>query len=174
MVGAAAGLSRSSLPRRMVGGTIRGMPIRPAGARSFTGSPDDVEAAFYDALNHADLDRLMACWAEDDDIVCVPPGGPRLVGAGAIRQLFEEIFAHGQLQVQTVAVHKMQTLASATYSTLERVQVQTQDGLRHAVVIATSVYHHTPQGWRLVLHHASPGTPQELVHTETRGSAHLH
>ncbi len=150
------------------------MPVRPAANRAFTGSSDDVEAAFYDALNHADLDRLMACWADDEDIVCIPPGGPRLVGPAAIRQLFEEILGHGQVQVEVVAMHKLQTLASATHSTLERVRVQTQDGPRHAVVIATSVYHHSPQGWRLVLHHTSPGTPQELVRTESHGTGHLH
>ena len=53
------------------------------------GTPDDAEVAFYDALQHADIDRLMACWADEDDIVCVHPGGPRLLGAGAIRAAFE-------------------------------------------------------------------------------------
>jgi len=30
-------------------------------------------------------------------------------------------------------------------------------------VVATNVYAKTPDGWRLVLHHASPGTEQEAV-----------
>jgi hypothetical protein len=29
-------------------------------------------------------------------------------------------------------------------------------------VIATNVYMKTVQGWRLVLHHASPGSPHEV------------
>ena len=29
-------------------------------------------------------------------------------------------------------------------------------------VIATNVYHRTAQGWRLVAHHASPGTTSEI------------
>ena len=58
-------------------------------------SPDETEAAFYDALQRGDIELLMACWAEDDDIVCVQPGGPRLLGAGAIRAAFEAMFAHG-------------------------------------------------------------------------------
>ena len=49
------------------------------------GSPDDIEQAFYEALHNADIQQLMACWAEEDDIVCVHPGGPRIIGAGAIR-----------------------------------------------------------------------------------------
>jgi ketosteroid isomerase-like protein len=30
-------------------------------------------------------------------------------------------------------------------------------------VIATNVYHKTPQGWRMVAHHASPGTPKDAA-----------
>ena len=49
-----------------------------------TGSADDTEAEFYAAMQHGDIDRLMAVWADDDDIACIHPGGPRLVGAVAI------------------------------------------------------------------------------------------
>ncbi|MET0266304.1 MAG: nuclear transport factor 2 family protein, partial [Duganella sp.] len=37
--------------------------------KQLNGSAADVEAAFYDALNRADLDALMALWADDDEIV---------------------------------------------------------------------------------------------------------
>ena len=45
------------------------------------GSPDDIEAAFYEALQTGDLEKLMGCWADEDDIVCIHPGGPRIVTA---------------------------------------------------------------------------------------------
>ena len=35
-------------------------------------------------------------------------------------------------------------------------------GPASAWVIATNVYHRTAQGWRLVAHHASPGTTSEI------------
>ncbi|WP_442786621.1 nuclear transport factor 2 family protein [Hydrogenophaga sp. NFH-34] len=38
-------------------------------------TPDEVEHAFYEALQHGDLERVMACWADEDDVVCVHPGG---------------------------------------------------------------------------------------------------
>ncbi|MEP6965600.1 MAG: nuclear transport factor 2 family protein, partial [Polaromonas sp.] len=47
-------------------------------------------------------------------------------------------------------------------SVLERIEVLTPEGPRHAYVIATNVYHQTAQGWRMVAHHASPGTENEL------------
>ena len=51
---------------------------------------------------------------------------------------------------------------SAPENVLERIDVMTPEGPRQAWVIATNVYHRTAQGWRLVVHHASPGTPSEL------------
>ena len=64
------------------------------------GSPDDTEHAFYEALQHADIDRLMACWADEEDIVCVHPGGQRLVGHTAVRAAFEALLANGGVRVQ--------------------------------------------------------------------------
>ena len=60
------------------------------------GSADEIEAAFYDALQSGDIERLMACWADEEDIVCVHPGGPRLLGADSIRNSFEAMFAKAQ------------------------------------------------------------------------------
>jgi ketosteroid isomerase-like protein len=59
------------------------------------GSAAEVEAAFYDALNRADVDALMALWADDEEIVCVHPGGPRLIGHAAIRASWEAILERG-------------------------------------------------------------------------------
>jgi len=129
------------------------------------GSPDDVEARFYDALQQGDIDKLMAVWSDDDEVVCVHPGGQRLVGAVAIRAAFETMFAHGSVNAQPQKVRRLQTLASAVHSVLELVPVMTQDGPRSAWVIATNVYHRTSEGWRLVAHHASPGLQAEPEET---------
>jgi hypothetical protein len=40
--------------------------------------------------------------------------------------------------------------------------VATAAGPTNAWVIATNVYHRTAQGWRLVAHHASPGTTSDI------------
>ena len=127
------------------------------------GRPDDIEAEFYEALRGGDLTRLMACWADEDDIVCVHPGGPRLVGMGAIRAAFEALFAQGPLAVRIERVHRVDALASAVHSVVERIEVMTAAGPREAWVVATNVYHKTAQGWRMVAHHASPGSPHEAL-----------
>jgi ketosteroid isomerase-like protein len=125
------------------------------------GSPDDTETAFYEALQKGEIEQLMACWAEEDDIVCVHPGGSRLIGPGAIRASFEAMFSNGSVQAFPQRVHKVQALASAVHHLVERIEMLTPQGARQAFVIATNVYHKTPQGWRMVVHHTSPGTPAE-------------
>lgn len=134
-------------------------------AATLGGTPEEVEQAFYEALRNADLQALMACWAEEDEIVCVHPGGPRLIGSGAIHAAFEAIFTHGAVQVSIESVHRIHALASAVHHLVERVDVTGPQGIHKAWVIATNVFHKTPQGWRLVAHHASPGTAEEVAQT---------
>lgn len=130
-------------------------------AAALGGTADEVEAAFYEALHRGDVDALMACWADEDEVFCVPPGGPRLVGSGAIRAAFEQMFTDGgAIHAQPARVRKIDSLASSVHNVLERIEVLTAEGPKHAFVLATNVYHKTAQGWRMVAHHASPGTAQ--------------
>ena len=66
-----------------------------ARAAALMASPEDAETQFYEAMREGNLERLMAVWADDDDIVCVHPGGARVVGPAAVRASFEAIFANG-------------------------------------------------------------------------------
>ena len=132
-------------------------------AASLEGDADDIEAAFYDALQNGDIDKLMACWADEDDIFCIHPGGPRVVGATAIRATFEAMFANGgSIRAWPERVRKTVSIASSVHNLVERVEVLTPTGPTQAWVIATNVYHRTAQGWRMVAHHASPGTSSEI------------
>jgi ketosteroid isomerase-like protein len=124
-------------------------------------SPDDVEAQFYEALREADIDRLMALWADDDEVICVHPGGPRVIGPRAIRVAFEAMFSNGAIAAHPERVRRLHTLDAAVHNLVERIELRTDAGPRTGFVLATNVYLKTAQGWRLVAHHASPGTPQE-------------
>lgn len=133
-------------------------------------SADEIEASFYDALQNGDIDKLMACWADEDDVFCVHPGGPRVVGPGAIRAAFDAMFSNGRIRAWPQQVRKVEALASAVHSVLERIEVMTESGPGNAWVLATNIYHRTSQGWRMVAHHASPGSAtesQEINETPT-------
>ena len=124
--------------------------------------PDDVEARFYEALRRGDLELLMSLWADDDEVLCVHPGGPRLVGAPAIRASFGAIFANGAIPVVPEQVRRLEWLGGALHHLVERIDVPGEGGAAQAAwVIACNVYVKTAQGWRIAAHHASPGTLQE-------------
>lgn len=127
-------------------------------AKVALGSADETENAFYEALQAADLERLMACWADDDEVICIHPGGPRLIGLGAIRSAFDALFSNGGVRVEAQAVRKIVGLGCAVHSVRERIEITTNEGLVEAHVLATNVYQKTSRGWRMVAHHASPGT----------------
>jgi len=131
--------------------------VRPPKA-ALVASADDVEAQFYEALQQGDLARLMAVWGDDDEIVCVHPGGARIVGGAAIRASFEAIFANGGVPAVPEQVRRLQALGLAVHHLVERIRLPAEQGGGDAFVLATNVYVNTAQGWRLVAHHASPGS----------------
>jgi ketosteroid isomerase-like protein len=137
------------------------MPRAKAQPLALWASPEDVEAQFYEALQEADLDKLMSLWAEDEEIFCVHPGGGRVVGHAAVRSAFEAIFSNGGIAVSPSRLHSVQAIGAAVHSVLERIQVETPQGAQSGWVLATNVYLNTPQGWRIVAHHASPSADDE-------------
>ena len=142
-------------------------------AATVGGSADEIETAFYEALQSGDLERLMACWANEEDIICVHPGGPRLIGAMAIRNSFEIMFSHGPIRSFPERLHKLETITSAVHNLIERVEIYTAEGAQIAFVTSTNVYMRTAEGWRMVAHHASPGTPPE-IHSDIDTPTILH
>ncbi|MDP9108150.1 MAG: nuclear transport factor 2 family protein [Pseudomonadota bacterium] len=149
--------------------------------KQLAGTPDDTEAAFYDALARADLEALMALWADDDEIVCIHPGAPRLIGHAAIRASWQAIFEQGGVHIYPVQLHVMQNLMAATHSVQEQMRPGIggegsapagTDAAPELHILATNVYVKTPLGWRIAVHHASiaPGKPA----IENKGSATLH
>ncbi|MBI3285077.1 MAG: nuclear transport factor 2 family protein [Burkholderiales bacterium] len=120
----------------------------------FNGSAEEVESAFYDALSRADLDALMALWADDEEIVCVHPGAPRLIGHAAIRTSWEAIFERGAVLIRPRQLHATHNMLSSVHSIVEDVQ-RSEESAQDVHILATNVYVKTPHGWRIALHHAS-------------------
>ena len=134
----------------------------PTFAAILGGSPDEVDAAFYEALQSGDINKLMACWADEEEIACIHPGGARAIGLGDIRASFEAIFADGAaIDARPQCVARWHSSHTAVHHLVESVNVMTSTGPGTALVTTTHVFHRAAQGWRLVVHHASPGTPQD-------------
>ena len=136
-------------------------------------TPDDAASAFYDAFERADLAAMMAVWAEADDVVCVHPRGPRLVGFDAVRQSWAAIFAGGSgLRVATREPCTFEGPSIAVQSVVEMLSAPGSEA-DPSPVSATNVFELTEHGWRLVIHHASPLPVTEPV-AEEEASAKSH
>ncbi len=138
--------------------------------KQLNGSAQEVENAFYEALNRADLAALMALWADDEEIVCIHPGGARLHGHAAIAASWEAIFERGPLAIRPSQLHETHNLMSSVHTVVEGVSAALGEP---AHLIATNVYIKTPQGWRIVLHHVSVA-PGPVPATEPHQANILH
>ena len=119
-------------------------------------TPQDAAAAFYGALEAKDIDAMMAAWAEDEEIVCVHPGGPRLVGFDAVRLGWEQIFAgESKLSFRLDEIVVLETVGMALQSAIEQVTLGNEAAPR-GTAIASNIFLRTPSGWRMLSHHASP------------------
>lgn len=123
--------------------------------KPFYASAQDVEAAFYDALERADIDIMMSVWAEDEEVICVHPGGPRLAGYAQVINAWRRFFEAGpSLKVRLSNQVVLQGLLFAVHSVHEHITVAGEETLR-APIVATNVYLRGATGWRMLAHHAS-------------------
>ena len=121
-------------------------------------TPQDAASAFYQAFEARDLDAMMATWADDEEVVCVHPGGQRLVGYDAIRNSWEQLFAGDvRLKFRLEQPIAIDTVGLAVQSAIEHVFLA--DGSPRGLAVATNVFMRTPSGWRVVCHHASAAPP---------------
>ena len=133
-------------------------------------TPADVALAFYQAFEARNIDAMMATWAEDEDIVCVHPGGSRMVGYDAVRAGWEQLFSSDtRLTFRLDQIVVIETVGLALQSVLEHIALGA-DGSERGAAICTNVFLRTPSGWRMVMHHASPAPAVPV--TEPTGPLH--
>ncbi len=137
-------------------------------------SAAECEQAFYEALDAADVDSLADLWLDDDDVCCVHPGGPRLLGYAAVKASWAALLANGPLRISATMGKTLETPAITLHNVVEEIIVTQGREQQVAHVIATNAYVKTPAGWKMVLHHASPapGGQAADVSVEPHGTLH--
>lgn len=121
-------------------------------------TPQAAEAAFYNAFERADLRAMMAVWADEDNIICIHPTGPRLHGRRAVEEGWRSLFrTNTSMRFQITDIRAMQHDTFSVRSVYENID-HGSDFQQHALIISTNLYRLTDQGWRMIMHHASPGT----------------
>ncbi|MFF5919084.1 nuclear transport factor 2 family protein [Streptomyces flavochromogenes] len=122
--------------------------------------------AFYEAMETGDFDGVSALWLDDGatPITCVHPGWPVLAGRGEVLRSYALIMANTEY-IQFFLTDLKISLAgqTAVVTCTENILSggPAEDGaelgpLVGQLVVATNVFRHTPDGWRIWSHHASP------------------
>jgi ketosteroid isomerase-like protein len=143
--------------------------LQPVVKKTQFPTPQDAEAAFYEALTKGDLDAMMTVWADDDEIFCVHPHGARISGMAQVRESWRQIFNSGQtLRFQLREQQYLHNMMVSVHSVYEHVSVLGETRTRNPV-ISTNIYLRTEHGWRMIAHHASPAPV--VVAAEPRRSA---
>lgn len=125
----------------------------------FFESPIDVELAFYDAVERADLEAMQSVWAGARNPVCVHPAGEPLRGLRSILQSWEAIFQRGpEMHFRVEVLDKTLTDDIAVHIVAEYIRLIGEPDER-SPVFSTNIYRCCEHGWQMVLHHASP-TPE--------------
>ncbi|MFQ6022005.1 MAG: YybH family protein [Acidiferrobacterales bacterium] len=130
-------------------------------------TPQQAEAAFYAAFENGDLEAMMVVWADDENIVCIHPLGPTLVGRRAVQQSWHSIFQ--QSPHMKFRIDKQQCAegaALALHIVHENIELVDQSQ-PPSTVIATNVYRRSELGWYMILHHASPSPTAAKQHAPT-------
>jgi ketosteroid isomerase-like protein len=125
----------------------------------------ETNSAFYAALEGRDLDAMAAIWEHSDRVVVTHPGWPMLRGWAKVAGSWDAIFANtGYIQF-VLTDEEVTVVGDTAWVTLDENILQSgaqpgTDDLSGSRATATNVYVRTDEGWRMVLHHASP------VHTD--------
>lgn len=121
-------------------------------------TPEEVEDAYYDALESGDLEGLLGVWDDSEDIACSLPMTPLAIGRDAVASVWRGLFdALKRVDLQTkhlrwihadtLAIHLLEELATGA------------PGQTAPPVYATNVYRRRADGWRMILHHNAPLPP---------------
>ena len=118
-------------------------------------TPAAVEAAFYAAFQTLDIALMGAVWAEEPSPVCVHPGGDLLQGRGEVLSSWREVMTGAErpeLHFRVIQREATEGLAVHLVEELIRPSRSREEPNR---ILATNVYRHTAEGWRMTAHHAS-------------------
>lgn len=129
-------------------------------------SPQEAEAAFYRAFEQNDFAGMVSVRDGSDDVVCVHPMSTALRGARAVAESWREIFA-GEVNMRFGIEEIQITRAGPLAIHIVKEHIEVPGGQPVAPMTSTNIYRETADGWRMILHHASPSPGAAVSRTSS-------
>ncbi|KPJ88420.1 MAG: hypothetical protein AMJ53_16845 [Gammaproteobacteria bacterium SG8_11] len=118
-------------------------------------SPQAAEDAFYAAFADCDYKAMEAVWA-GEGIVCIHPGSSALIGHQAVMRSWANMLLNAEPpNIHVNVLSSTITDGLAVHVVEEHITSGYGDSASVSMVLATNVYQHSDEGWRLLEHHAS-------------------
>ena len=118
-------------------------------------SPADAEQMFYAAFAQQDMEAMMQVWAVERPVFCIHPGGDLLIGREAVAQSWQQIF-RAEAPFHFELEHHYREEFAQQYAISHLTETLYVQQRIVGVVLATNSFAFAGDGWRMVMHHASP------------------
>lgn len=115
--------------------------------------------AFYAAFEALDLAAMADVWLAADYVECVHPGWDRLIGWEPVMASWAAIFRNtGTMRFRLTDARVVVRGDLGWVSLVENLTSEVGGQVGAARVLAINVFERSAEGWRLVVHQASPAT----------------
>ena len=119
--------------------------------------------SFYESLERFDLPAMKTLWYRGPGVRCIHPGWEAINGYEAIIDSWDQVFRNtGWMRVTPTDVSTWRLGELGLVYCAENITAKHDEEVGVAVTMATNVFRQTEEGWRMVLHHASPA-PVEVT-----------
>ena len=128
-------------------------------------TPEAVEAAFYAAFCSCDLKAMNMVWGRTE-VICIHPGSTALVGRNVVLRSWRNILMDAEpphLHIEVISRIVCDKLA--VHVVEEHIMPVAGAPGTTSVVLATNIYRHEEDGWRMLEHHASLPRTSQRLHT---------
>jgi ketosteroid isomerase-like protein len=122
-------------------------------------TPTDAEDAYYDAIDEADLEKMMAVWEDSPESTCLLPMRPMQSGIQAIRDLWQPML-DSKMRLN-ITINHLQWIEQGDIAIhlLEELVTLSETGERQPPIYAVNIDRRGKTGWRLLSHVNSPAPP---------------
>ena len=117
----------------------------------------EVNKRFYEDLGSRDLELMGTVFVHDERAGCTHPGWIMLQGWEAIRQSWENVFDPEDklgIKLHNVTVDIYDDAACVTC--IQELTYIRRDPVMMNVSVSTNIFERTEDGWKMIIHHASP------------------